>query len=196
MNLFFTNRNPQICAQDHCDKHVVKMILEYAQLLSTAHRLLDGKHKIGLSPGGNKQQQWDHPEPNLYKASHVNHPDAVWCRANSAQYRFLYDLFAALCDEYTLRYGKVHATDVKLRAFLSNAPGNIQPGVMTDPPLSMPDEYKADDAVTSYQNLYVGGKARFAVWTNRKPPEWFIQRTPDYNESNFERTRGVAARTR
>ncbi|WP_407304127.1 GIY-YIG nuclease family protein [Acinetobacter sp.] len=94
------------------------------------------------------------------------------------------------CIEYTLRYRKMHAAE-RIIKFLAELPKNIPHGVMVDPPLSMPDEYKVDDAVTAYQNLYVGEKARFARWTNRRPPEWFIQRTPDYDPSNFERTRNV-----
>ena len=46
MNIFYLHNDPQIAAQMHCDKHVVKMILEYAQLLSTAHHELDGVPSI------------------------------------------------------------------------------------------------------------------------------------------------------
>ena len=42
MNIFYLDRDPVIAAQMMCDKHVVKMILESAQMLSTAHRVLDG----------------------------------------------------------------------------------------------------------------------------------------------------------
>lgn len=188
MNLFFLSRDPKECAEMHLDKHCVKMIVEYAQLLSTAHRILDGKHSVGLSPNGRRQQQWQ-LEGDFYKASHVNHPDAVWCRANNKQYQYLYELFASLCDEYTHRYKKTHATDIKLRNLLSTLPKNIPHGEMIDPPLTMPDQYKVDDAVISYQNLYVGDKAKFAKWTNRRPPQWFVERTPNYDPTNFERTR-------
>lgn len=164
------------------------MVCEYAQMLSTAHRVLDGDYKIGLSFSGRKQQQWE-LDGDYYKASHVNHPDNIWVRSSSANYKFLYQLFAECCVEYTHRYGRVHATEEKLLTLLANIPKNIQEGQFIEPPLSMPDEYKVDDAVISYQNLYVGSKARFAKWTNRKPPEWFIQRIIDYDPSNFERTR-------
>ena len=43
MNIFYLHENPEICAEYHCDKHVVKMILETAQMLSTAHRIIDGE---------------------------------------------------------------------------------------------------------------------------------------------------------
>lgn len=189
MNIFYISRNAIECAQGHCDAHVVKMIVEYAQLMSTAHRVLDGTHKIVLH-NGRKQQQWILPDDSaLYKASHVNHPDNIWLRQSSENYKFLYALFSELCTEYTRRYGKVHATEIKCKLPLAQFPRNIPTGPFTEPPLTMPDEYKVDDAVISYQNLYVGSKARFAKWTNRLPPNWFIQRTPDYDQSHFERTR-------
>jgi hypothetical protein len=196
MNLFYLSRDAKSAAQGHCDKHVVKMIVEYAQLLSTAHRLLDGEMSIEKSKTGRNVKRWKLAESDevFYVASHVNHPAATWCRASSANYKFLYELFIQLCGEYTHRYGKVHATQTKCGLPLSNLPKNIHHGEFVDPPLTMPDEFKVDDAVISYQNLYVVSKARFAKWTNRQPPEWFIQRTPDYDEANFTRTRSMVAR--
>jgi len=210
LNLFYLDRDPQLCAQMHCDKHVVKMILEYAQLLSTAHRLLDGKPQtfdFDLPTGKVKRlTHWSLPgetvtpmilegKPFLtignsqcYKVAHSHHPLSHWCRENSSNYQFLFELFVDLCAEYTHRYGKAHAAE-SLFSKLGNWPLNIPYKTFTDPPLSMPDEYKVDDVVISYQNYYVGDKARFAKWTNRRPPEWFIQRIPNYDQSNFERTR-------
>ena len=52
MNIFFLNTDPKVCAQEHLDKHVVKMIVEYAQLMSTAHRLLDGNQYFDKSKTG------------------------------------------------------------------------------------------------------------------------------------------------
>ena len=43
MNIFYLDNDPIKSAELHCDKHVVKMIIEYAQLMSTAHRVLDGE---------------------------------------------------------------------------------------------------------------------------------------------------------
>lgn len=208
MNLFYLHHDPQLCAQSHCDKHVVKMIVEYAQLLSTAHRLLDGKQVSFAIKEGKLKKAWLLPgetitmfpdedagkinNQQLYKVTHANHPTNVWVRESVGNYDFLYTLLRALCVEYSKRYGKVHATASKL-PLLSKAPKNIPQGEFVDPPLAMPDEYKANDAVISYQNLYVGSKARFAVWTNRQPPEWFITRIPNYDQTNFTRTRAMAA---
>jgi len=210
MNLFFLSRDPSICAQQHCDKHVVKMILEYAQLLSTAHRLLDGKPQtfdFDLPNGKVKRlTHWALPgetvtpmlmegKPFLtignsqaYKVAHQHHPLSFWSRESSGNYQYLFELFVNCLAEYTHRYGKKHSAEALLNT-LSNWPLNIRFAEFVDPPLSMPDEYRTDDAVISYQNLYVGSKARFAKWTNRRPPEWFIQRTPNYDQTHFERTR-------
>ena len=189
MNVFYIDRDAKICAQQHCDKHVVKMVIEYAQLLSSAHRILDGAQSE-IIQNNRRKQVWTLPtERPFYVASHVKHPDAIWCRATVPNYQFLASLFRHLCDEYTHRYGRVHVTDGKLRNHLSESPKNILDGAFTDPPQCMPDEYKGPDAVNAYQNLYVGSKARFAKWTNRKPPDWFIQRIENYDSSHFERTR-------
>lgn len=196
MNLFYLSRDAKSAAQGHCDKHVVKMIVEYAQLLCTAHRLLDGKMVVEKSKSDRNVKRWKLSEHDdvFYAATHVNHPAAVWCRTSSANYKFLYELFIQLCGEYTHRYRKIHATETKCRLLLSNLPKNIHHGEFVDPPLTMPDEYKVDDVVISYQNLYVGSKAKFAKWTDRQPPEWFIQRTPDYDQANFTRTRRLVTR--
>jgi hypothetical protein len=86
MNIFYLDEDPKICAQYHCDKHVVKMIIEYAQLLSTAHRVLDGFEGYGASKSGNRQVKiWtlhDSRDEILYKATHVNHPSNIWTRSN------------------------------------------------------------------------------------------------------------------
>ena len=97
MNIFYLDRDPQIAAQMMCDKHVVKMILESAQMLSTAHRVLDGDEYADKN--------------GLYKKAHVNHPSSEWVRCSYQQYKWLYDHMVALMEEYTYRYGKHHATE-------------------------------------------------------------------------------------
>ena len=100
MNIFYLDHDHTTCAKYHNDKHCVKMILEYAQLLCTAHRELDGDNCM-------------HPDV-LYKATHKNHPSAVWTRQCSRNYIWLYYLWRELCKEYTYRYGKEHASWTKL----------------------------------------------------------------------------------
>ena len=97
MNIFYLDRDPVIAAQMMCDKHVVKMILESAQMLSTAHRVLDGDeyaNKMGL-----------------YKMAHKNHPSTIWVRSSERIIEWLWEHYVALMDEYTYRYGKTHATE-------------------------------------------------------------------------------------
>jgi len=166
MNIFYLCHNTDECAKAHVDKHVVKMILEYAQLLSTAHRLLDGKgvrHKL------------DRDDDVIYAATHGNHPSAVWARAASCNYEWLYSLFCSLCDEYTYRYRKKHLTDVKLRGILKRLPDNIRhSNIWYSPTPAMPDECKIDgDVLESYRNYYRTNKGHLAKWTRRNIPVWY-----------------------
>lgn len=179
MNIFYLDKNPVKCAEMHLDKHVVKMILEYAQLLSTAHRIVDGTERVRLSKTGRKQKSFILPDDRdsvLYSATHINHPSAVWARQTSCNYEWLYQLFCATCDEYTYRYGKVHLTDTKLRNVLKQHPKGIgRSKIWVAPTPAMPDECKVDnDALASYKRYYIDKKADMAKWTNREPPEWFI----------------------
>ena len=176
MNVFYLNSSPVQCAQQHCDKHVVKMVVEYAQLLSTAHRILDGSLVLGNTKSGRSVKRFvlpDRRDDALYLASHINHPDSIWVRESSGNYEYLYKLFVALCDEYTHRYGKVHATDTKLRKLLALHPENIACGEMTEVPQAMPDHCKRSDAIAAYKNYYITEKKHFAKWKNRSTPKWF-----------------------
>lgn len=173
MNIFYLDNDPVKCAEMHCDKHVVKMIIEYAQLMSTAHRMLDGKHYIDDS-SGRRIQRWRLPttemESVVYKAGHVNHPSAIWVRENAVHYQYTYDLFASLCDEYTLRYGKVHLTDSKLRDCLNILPNNIDLCAWRYPPQAMPDDVKSNSVVDAYHKYYAKYKKDIAKWTARPIP--------------------------
>ena len=163
MNIFYLDRNPKIAAQMHCDKHVVKMILESAQMLSTAHRVLDGDEHANNA--------------GMYKMAHKNHPSTIWVRANSKNYEWLWEHMEALMKEYTHRYGKHHATE-RLIHYLWEFPKNIShgDGGFTDPPQCMPDHSKGDDAVSAYQTYYILEKSDFATWKRRDMPEWFHER--------------------
>jgi hypothetical protein len=180
MNIFVLAQDPKLCAQMHCDKHVVKMILETAQLLSTAHRVLDGEEMIVKTTGLNKRikKEWhlsDDRDTALYKATHINHPSAVWARENSTNYSWLYSLFIELNNEYTYRYGKIHKC-MSMREFLRKSPNHIpHTGSKTPYPLTMPDDCKLiNQPVTeSFRNYYKMKKSEFAKWTRRDPPGWW-----------------------
>lgn len=180
MNIFYLHNDPKICAEMHNNSHCVKMILETAQLLSTAHRLLDGQETSVITNKGKKAKRWilsDDRNEILYSATHMNHPSAVWCRQNTANYVWLSSLLIELCVEYTHRYGKVHKCQQSgLVEALQTPPKNIPIGIFTEPTPAMPDIYKVvNDSITSYRNYYNGAKTHLAKWKNRSIPEWYEQ---------------------
>jgi hypothetical protein len=174
VNIFYVDNDPFAAAMSLTDKHVVKMVLETAQLLSTAHRLIDGKMHIEYRNTPRKKKVWvlpDAREFDIYKVTHQNHPSAIWCRETDKNYKWLLYHFVQLLGEYKLRYGKNHKC-TRLIDHLILEPRNIQIGEFTSPPQCMPDEYKNPDTVTAYRNYYRVGKAHLHKWTKREPPEW------------------------
>ena len=161
MNIFYLDRDPVVAAKMHCDKHVVKMILESAQMLSTAHRVLDGDEYAD--------------ERGLYKMAHKNHPSTIWVRTSTDNYMWLNRLFGALCKEYTYRYGKHHASE-RLLVPLAKAPNGLDFNGFTDPPQCMPELCKGEDTVLAYQNYYIIEKSNLLKWTKRSGPEFFVER--------------------
>lgn len=159
MNIFYLDRDPVVAAKAMTNKHVVKMILESAQLLSTAHRVLDGTPTTQYSKSGARLLRYSHPNDLLYKSTHINHPSAIWVRTSTPNYEWLYNHFCALCDEYTSRYGKVHATDTRLRDVLATPPTTLTCTKHTLMPCAMPDEYiNAGNPVLSYRYYYIKEK--------------------------------------
>lgn len=161
MNIFMLFAKPKKCAQMHCDKHVVKMILEYAQILCTTHRIIDNI---------------DDTNTTYYKKAHINHPSVKWARQTKGNYIWLYYLFKHLCKEYTYRYEKIHMCDMKLRIILKTPPKHINNSMkITELPQCMPDECKkTGNPIVAYRNYYVKEKAYFAKWKKRDIPDWFI----------------------
>jgi hypothetical protein len=162
MNIFVLSRCPRIAARLHCDKHVVKMILETAQLLYTAH------HVVGTP---------DLPE-GAYKKTHANHPCALWVRESRANYLWLVELGWWLCKEYQYRYGggKVHKTERHILWLKSCVP--FLPDVPATPfRLAMPDPYKCDDPVQAYQAYYRENKLKvrgIVAYTRRERPVFLL----------------------
>lgn len=189
MNIFFLDFDVTKCAQMHNDKHCVKMILEYSQLLSTAHRVLDGEEVEGkkMVAGSfpvrwRKFKQWklnDERDAIFYSATHINHPSAIWSRQSDANYRWLYNLLVELCKEYTYRYGRVHKCEFSgLVNALKKIPNNISTGMFTEPTPAMPKEIIINnDSIASYRNYYNKSKQHLANWNgkvnSRSIPEWF-----------------------
>lgn len=148
MNIFALDLDPTIAARMHLDKHIVKMPLESAQMLSTLNA------------------------PNApYKPTHKNHPCTLWAGATTGNYDWLVQLGMALCHEYTYRYGKVHKCQAVIE-LLRLAPASVPLGPLTAFALAMPDECKQEDAVLSYQKYYRDHKRSIGAWKNRECPEF------------------------
>lgn len=148
MNIFALDLDPTIAARMHLDKHIVKMPLESAQMLSTLNA------------------------PNApYKPTHKNHPCTLWAGATTGNYDWLVQLGMALCHEYTYRYGKVHKCQAVIE-LLRLAPASVPMGPLTAFALAMPDECKQEDAVLSYQKYYRDHKRSIGAWKNRECPEF------------------------
>ena len=178
MNIFVLDENPKIAASMMCDKHVVKMIIESGQMLSTVWRVLDGKQYTELSRNNRRIKRWKLPynlfEKMLYKASFVGHPCTQWTMENQKNYYWLATHAYALCKEYTYRYKKVHKAEDMISYMRYRKPANIKiSDSMTPFAQAMPEQYKREDAAEAYRAYYVGEKISFASWKNRKTPDWF-----------------------
>jgi len=176
MNIFYLHEDPIQNAKWHIDKHIVKMPIEYAQLMSTAHRLLDGEMYLGKTAIGRNIKRWklhDEREDILYKASHINHPSAIWVRESIENYFQMYKLYMAVLAEFTNRYGKVHGSS-KPSIALIRPPSNIPMVKGTQLPQCMPEMCKVkNNPILAYRNYYIVEKNSFASWKNREIPEWF-----------------------
>lgn len=179
MNIFYLDEDPVICAQQHCDSHVTKMCVEYAQLLSTAFREHTRKSVSD--------------ELGIYKPSFYNHPSCVWVRTYYGGYEYLLKLFEALLKEYTFRYNKVHSAEYLLEP-LSNIPEGLHKSIKSTtfhPPIcAMDSEYLRDhnnnpvigypartdhskiSSIYSYRHYYREGKKHLLHYSFRKRPEW------------------------
>lgn len=155
------------CAEYHCDKHVVKMVLETAQLLCSAHHVIDQVT--------NKYRPSNDQVP--YKLAHKNHPCSIWVRESLDNYLYLCELGLALCNEYTYRYGKRHKSQDVIEWCVTNKVNICYKGI-TEPPRAMPDQYKTSDVVESYRNYYNGEKLKFSKWKGRDVPKWIKQYEP------------------
>ena len=145
MNIFYLHRDPVAAAKVQYNKHVVKMILESAQMLCTAHHHYaeQSEADVGYIP---------------YKKTHYNHPSTKWVRESDEHYNWLFDHMVALGREYTKRYGKTHLTINKCFIPLYRIPIGIPSNGFTPPPQCMPDQYKDESTTKAYWNYYIGEK--------------------------------------
>jgi hypothetical protein len=161
MNIFVLDRNPVKAARMLCDKHVSKMILETAQMLST----------VAVSLHSN--------DPFLYKPVHAKHPCTIWVGESYYNWRWLCRHGLAMHDEFIYRYGRKHKSAEVIQHVSKNKLGPRKKKAFTfwnwETPFAqaMPDEYKHDDPVIAYRTYYLNDKKRFAKWTKRAPPYWW-----------------------
>ena len=151
MNIFKLDESPVVSAKYACDKHVVKMILESAQMLCAVH-------PEGTAP---------------YKRSFYNHPCTKWVRESARNYEWLLLHAYALCEEYTRRYGKVHKTEAVIE-WCDNHRPELPNTERTKQPTCMPDYCKTESVVESYRKYYINEKAKFAKWKDGNIPSWFL----------------------
>jgi hypothetical protein len=181
MNIFVLDESPETSAEMMCDKHIPKMIVEAAQMLSTAHRMIDGYSEKRPSKSGKRLvNYWIHPDENLnstlYNAVHFAHPCTVWTMKSDSNYQWHYRHFLALCNEFEYRFGKQHLTKQKLTEALRSTPINIPKGAITPFAQAMrayPECITEGNPVKAYRNYYHVSKY-FAKWEKgRSAPDWW-----------------------
>lgn len=155
MNVFFLDRDPATAARLHSDQHVVKMVLETAQILCAV------LHRYGIA--------------SPYRPTHARHPSVLWTGDSLAHWHWVRRLGLELGLEYTFRRDRVHAS-AEVIAGLPESPPIPDRG-WVDPPLAMPDSYRGDDAVAAYRSYY---RAEKAVFPGKGPATWGRRGRPDF----------------
>jgi hypothetical protein len=160
MNIFVLDENLIMCAEYHCDKHVIKMILESAQMICTV------LNERGIE--------------TLYKPTHKNHPCVNWLRESDANMNWLLGLTDFLNEEYMYRFDKEKnhkSFDVILDAVdkaLAKDKLKFIPFFHHTPFVEcMPDYCKLNNPIASYRNYYMQEKKHIAKWTKRGVPKWW-----------------------
>jgi hypothetical protein len=157
MNIFVVDQDPVVCAQALDDLRLNKMIIETAQLLSTAMRY------------------YGYTGNDIYKSTHINHPCAVWARMTTSNYKWLYSYLEALGDEYYMRRCKVHKTISDLRNPLIFGYGLMPSGYLTT--FTNCSLYKDQDVFEAYKSTLINkwnNDKYTPKWTNTSKPTWYI----------------------
>lgn len=159
MNIFVLDHNMGQCVAYMADKHIVKMVTETAQILSSAY-YYTGEAEIAP-----------------YKLSHANHPCCVWARSSVENWQWLHGLGLAMYDEYRYRYGdRVHKAGETIKRMTRP---NLPKAAFTMPPACVPDAYRREDVVESYRAYYMGEKQHIFRWTRRGIPAWIVDYKTD-----------------
>lgn len=148
----------------YCDKHVPKLIVEVFQMMGSALR----RH------GATDEQMPLTAAGKPLKGGYSRHPVTIWVGDSICNFVWTGIHGVALCDEYMLRYRKVHSCDIKIRRMCDMM--DMLPNIPQTPyAQAMPDEYKCIDAVRAYRRYYINEKARFAKWEKGRPaPKWWV----------------------
>jgi hypothetical protein len=183
MNLFILFDDPAEAAQAHCDKHVVKMILETCQMLYTAHWTTEYPAIVVKAQRGLLSPDAFVTAPTRkgvtargYNAAHINHPCTKWVRESLQNYLFACELGIAIAEEYTYRWGKVHSCEAHVRWLKANPPPLPSLG-LTPFAVAMDEKYRnSDDPIECYRNYYLTAKKDrgLLVYTRRSPPEFVL----------------------
>lgn len=171
LNIFFVDTDPKICAQSYCDKHVIKMIVETAQLLSSAHHLANSTVK-----------------ESVYRLTHKNHPCSIWVRQSKENYKWTLALLYELIYEYEKRYQRYkHKTKEKM-IYLRIVP-DLPEIDFSEPPQALPIHFKRKSSVEAYREYYVNDKMRqkWCAFKDGLPNLWLTWENNKLNHELFRR---------
>jgi hypothetical protein len=180
MNIFVLDLDPALCAQYHCDKHLIKMIVEHCQILgSIAYTARGITRKKDITPEFILKHFQGFPrsrdgQPHPYGIGFKNHPCTQWAGHSFDNYVWLCKLTLEMCKEYTRRYKKKHVGEAIANWYYANPPELPLKG-MTPFAQAMPDVCKNPNPVTAYRDYYKQYKARFAKWAHSPTPKWYVE---------------------
>lgn len=181
MNLFYLDDDLDKCAEYHIDKHVGKMQLEAAQLMTTTlwvdrylgyiPRKLNSEELKELNSVKAKEPSIESRTFTRYLPTHVNHPCAIWARSSLEHHYWIICYINALNAETLYRGNKSHASCAEANRMPE--PIRLPDIGWHKPALAMPDQLKSDDPVASYRRFYMLDKGPFASWKVRGKPHWW-----------------------
>jgi len=162
MNLFILDQDPQLSAEYHTDRHIVKMPTETAQMISFVY------HDINL---------WNQEKPSFimqFSKTHYNHPCSIWIRESLSNFLYTCIFGLELYKEYQYRYQKLdkHERAKNIFEYALKNPPKIEQKGLTEFAKAMDKEYICSDPIESYRNYYRLGKSHLHSWKNRNKPHW------------------------
>lgn len=156
MNIFYLDKNPKLAAQMLCDKHVVKMVNETVQILSTV------RDKLSL--------------PRPVAPTHPHHPSIIWAGESWANYMWLWQYLIAICKEFEHRYHHKHDYEEFIKGLRCLNFSLFPTAKPTPVRLAVPDKFKhIKNPVVAYRKYYKTKPEEWALnYTNRRIPKWLL----------------------